>query len=305
MKINILGAGAMGLLYASYLCKNNDVTLIERREENVSYITTNGVNVTRNGITNNYKIKIVQSGTFLPPCSLFIVFVKNTSIETALKDNLSSISSSTAVLTLQNGYGSSEIIKKYVPKEQIYVGISKHNSLNLGNGNIEHTAEGTTSIGTDFGNKETLKEIVNTFNKSNLVTKLCENVNYLIFEKLVLNASTNALTALFNTTFKSLLDDKYAFEVLKNIIKECILVLDKIDIHLDIDEEIEQLKRIFSSSIGGKSSMCQDINNARLTEIDFINGAITSLGDKFNIDTPYNDMIVSLIHFKEDLVIKK
>ncbi len=305
MKINILGAGAMGLLYASYLCKNNDVTLIERREENVSYITTNGVNVTRNGITNNYKIKIVQSGTFLPPCSLFIVFVKNTSTETALKDNLSSISSSTAVLTLQNGYGSSEIIKKYVPKEQIYVGISKHNSLNLGNGNIEHTAEGTTSIGTDFGNKETLKEIVNTFNKSNLVTKLCENVNYFIFEKLVLNASTNALTALFNTTFKSLLDDKYAFEVLKNIIKECILVLDKIDIHLDIDEEIEQLKRIFSSSIGGKSSMCQDINNARLTEIDFINGAITSLGDKFNIDTPYNDMIVSLIHFKEDLVIKK
>ena len=305
MKINILGAGAMGLLYASYLCKNNDVTLIERREENVSYITSNGVNVTRNGITNNYKIKIVQSGTILPPCSLFIVFVKNTSTEAALKDNLSSISSSTAVLTLQNGYGSSEIIKKYVPKEQIYVGISKHNSLNLGNGNIEHTAVGATSIGTDFGNKETLKEIVNTFNQSNLETLLCKNVNYLIFEKLVLNASTNALTALFNTTFKSLLDDKYAFEVLKNIIKECILVLDKIDIHLDIDEEIEQLKKIFSSSIGGKSSMCQDINNARLTEIDFINGAITSLGDKFNIDTPYNDMIVSLIHFKEDLVIKK
>ena len=305
MKINILGAGAMGLLYASYLCENNDVTLIERREENVSYITSNGVNVTRNGVTNNYKIKIVQSGTILPPCSLFIVFVKNTSTEVALKDNLSSISSSTAVLTLQNGYGSSEIIKKYVPKEQIYVGISKHNSLNLGNGNIEHTAVGTTSIGTDYGNKETLKEIVNTFNQSNLETLLCENVNYLIFEKLVLNASTNALTALFNTTFKSLLDDKYAYEVLKNIIKECILVLDKIDIHLDMDEELEQLKRIFSSSIGGKSSMCQDINNARLTEIDFINGAITSLGDKFNIDTPYNDMIVSLIHFKEDLVIKK
>lgn len=295
----------MGLLYASYLCKNNDVTLIERREENVSYIASNGVNVTRNGVTNNYKIKIVQSGTILPPCSLFIVFVKNTATESALKDNLSSISSSTAVLTLQNGYGSSEIIEKYVPKEQIYVGISKHNSLNLGNGNIEHTAVGVTSIGTTYGNKETLKEIVNTFNQSKLETISCENVNYLIFEKLVLNASTNALTALFNTTFMSLLDDKYAYEVLKNIIKECILVLDKIDIHLDIDDELNQLKRIFSSSLGGKSSMCQDINNDRLTEIDFINGAISALGDKFNIETPYNDMIVSLIHFKEDLVIKK
>lgn len=305
MKINILGAGAMGLLYASYLCKNNDVTLIERREENVDYITNNGVNVTCNGVTNNYKIKIVKSGTILPPCSLFIVFVKNTSTEEALKDNLSSISSSTAVLTLQNGYGSSEIIKKYVPKEQIYIGISKHNSLNLGKGNIEHTACGVTSIGTDYGKKETLEEIVNTFNNSSLETKLCENVNYLIFEKLVLNASTNALTALFNTTFKSLLDDKYAFNVLQNIIKECILVLNKIGINLDLEEEIDQLKRIFSSSIGGKSSMCQDINNARLTEIDFINGAITSLGDKFNIETPYNDMIVNLIHFKEDLILKK
>ncbi len=291
----------MGLLYASYLIKNNDVTLIEHRKETVDFISKNGVNVTTDGVKRNYKISIVESGTLLPPCDLFIVFVKNVNTNEALMENLSSIDDHTNVLTLQNGYGSVDIISQYVNKNQIYVGTSKHNSLNLGNGNIVHTASGITNIGTYFGDTNTLEEIVSNFNQAGLSSKGVSNVNYVIFEKLILNACMNALSALYNTTFKSLLDDPYAFEILKNIIKEGIEVVKNVGVNLDLNEELNILNKVFGNSSEGKSSMCQDILAHRKTEVDFINGAISSLGKKYNIKTPYNDLMVNMIHFKEDI----
>ena len=47
--------------------------------------------------------------------------------------------------------------------------------------------------------------------------------------------------------------------------------------------------------------MCQDMENKRKTEIDFINGAVVRLGKKYGIETPYHSLIVDLIHAKESL----
>ncbi|HJK53932.1 MAG TPA: 2-dehydropantoate 2-reductase, partial [Methanocorpusculum sp.] len=49
------------------------------------------------------------------------------------------------------------------------------------------------------------------------------------------------------------------------------------------------------------SYMYQDIVGGRLTEVDYINGAIVRLGEKHGIPTPVNRMIVNLTHFKEEL----
>ncbi len=52
---------------------------------------------------------------------------------------------------------------------------------------------------------------------------------------------------------------------------------------------------------GYHNSMYQDIEGCRLTEVDYINGAIVRLGEKDGIATPVNRMIVNLTHFKEKL----
>lgn len=45
--------------------------------------------------------------------------------------------------------------------------------------------------------------------------------------------------------------------------------------------------------------MCQDLERKRRTEIDFINGAVVRLGQKYHVPTPRHEVIVSLIHAKE------
>ena len=49
------------------------------------------------------------------------------------------------------------------------------------------------------------------------------------------------------------------------------------------------------------SSMYQDIVAGRLTEVDYMNGAIVRFGEKHGIATPVNRMVVNLTHFKEEL----
>ena len=53
------------------------------------------------------------------------------------------------------------------------------------------------------------------------------------------------------------------------------------------------------SDYSNLSSMCQDILKQRKTEIEFLNGKISELGDKYNVPTPVNDTLASLIRFME------
>ena len=60
MKIGIFGGGALGLLFAGYLGRLFDVTLIVRRDSQVSSLLTNGVTIHRDGSTINTKVKAVK-----------------------------------------------------------------------------------------------------------------------------------------------------------------------------------------------------------------------------------------------------
>ena len=65
----------------------------------------------------------------------------------------------------------------------------------------------------------------------------------------------------------------------------------------------EQGRKFFYSVYGrapeGKASMLQDLEAGRITEVDMINGYVCETGDKYGIDTPYNDAVVSIVHRME------
>ena len=76
-------------------------------------------------------------------------------------------------------------------------------------------------------------------------------------------------------------------------------------IHLDIEEVITHVKSCFNAETIGMHypSMHQDlIKNHRLTEIDYINGAISRKGRKYGVATPYCDFLTQLVHAKEQIL---
>lgn len=303
MKIGIIGAGAMGCLYASLLSKNNDVTLLDVSETAVKAINEKGIIMSSGDIEGKktYKVKATFSGELEEAPELLIVFVKDTATRAALKSNSSLIKENTLLLSLQNGLGNFEIMEEFAHKNQILLGTTKHNCVALGAGEIYHSGSGITHIGSPAGNKEAAQKITEIFNSCDIQTQACEDVKRLLWQKLFINMTINSVTSLLDANISIISDSENASNASKKLIEEAVKVAAADGEKFDADQvysEVISTARVLGT---GKASMCQDMENRRKTEIDFINGAVVRLGKKYGIETPYHSLIVDLIHAKESL----
>lgn len=303
MKIGIIGAGAMGCLYACLLSEKNDVVLLDIDKNTVDAINRDGVFMkeTNSDAEKNYKLKAKISGKAGGPFDLLIVFVKDTATRAAVACNQSLISDDTVLLSLQNGLGNFEILEEFAHKDQILLGTTKHNCVTLGAGKIYHSGAGVTHIGSPSGNQATAKRIVAAFSDSGIESEACDNVKCLLWEKLFINMTINSVTALLDAHISVVAENEHARKVVAELLSEAVAVAAKDGAEFDYDTVYNDVINTAAVLGTGKASMCQDIENKRKTEIDFINGAVVRLGEKYAVETPYHAMITALIHARESL----
>ena len=151
MKIAIIGAGAMGCLFACLL-DNYEVTLYDVSPVAVEHISRDGILLQEpDGTESRYRIPIRFSGEGQEPQDLVILFVKDTAGEAALRANLGLVGKDTVLLSLQNGMGNFEIMQRYVPAERILLGTTRHNCVTRAPGVVYHSGAGETQIGSPTG----------------------------------------------------------------------------------------------------------------------------------------------------------
>lgn len=298
MKIAVIGAGAMGCLYGAYLSEYNDVTMLDVFQPQVDSINTLGVTVAEpDGTEKHYKnIKAVKSGEYKGVADLVIVFVKSTFSESALETNKDLFGSETIVMTLQNGAGNDRKIAKYVDKNNIVIGTSKHNSVNLGGGKVSHSGSGLTTIGSNCGKIKALDEIYKVLNESGFETEISDDIQRIIWSKLFVNLSVNTFTAITRSPIGSMIENKYAWDFAEKMICEAVDVAEADGTHFSYMEVLNNVHELCEKVGKGYSSMYQDVMKCIPTEIDAINGAIVDQAKLYNVPVPYNSLIVDLIH---------
>lgn len=142
MKIAIIGAGAMGCLFACLL-DNYEVTLYDVSPVAVERISRDGILLQEpDGTESRHRIPIRFSGEGQEPQDLVILFVKDTAGEAALRANLGLVGKDTVLLSLQNGMGNFEIMQRYVPAERILLGTTRHNCVTRAPGVVYHSGAG-------------------------------------------------------------------------------------------------------------------------------------------------------------------
>ena len=111
MKIAVLGSGAMGGLYSSYLSRHNEVTVIDVNAALVEKVNAEGLEVQEpDGTSNVFHPHAVLSTEGMEPVDLIIVFVKAMFSEGALNNNKGIIGPDTYIMTLQNGSGHEDLL---------------------------------------------------------------------------------------------------------------------------------------------------------------------------------------------------
>ena len=164
MRIAVIGCGAMGALYGGYLSRNNNVTLVERNPDRIAKIRADGLRIAEpDGSAAVYRPGITGDTSGMAPADLVILFVKSMQSEAALEANRALIGRDTYLMTLQNGSGHEEVLRRFADDAHIVIGTTQHNSAVTGNGEIRHGGIGWTHIGPFVGDASRLEPIREAF----------------------------------------------------------------------------------------------------------------------------------------------
>lgn len=305
MKIAILGAGAMGCLYASFLKKAHEITLIDSYQPQVDKINTDGITKINQDKTEEIvPVRAAISKSEIGIQDLVIVFVKGIHTYEAMESNQSLLSSDTIVMTLQNGAGNNKDIAHFVAKEKIIVGTSSHNSVLMELGKFYHSGCGPTNIGPDYPCEASLadvQKVYEAFNSCGIEVNVIEDIQKVLWQKLFVNCGINALSTLMQCSVGEIYTNSYLWELCTKLVYECVLVAEADGTYFDRKEALEVVKKVCVNDATGYASMYQDRQNKRLTEIDRINGIVAKLGQEYGIYTPNNSILVKQIHAIEQM----
>lgn len=290
MRILVFGAGALGSFVGGMLSQNNDVVLIGRREH-VETIEENGLTITgKTEIVVHPKAKESVDGNEKPDWVL--VATKSYDTEDAMR-TLSPLFKDAVFLSLQNGLGNEDIISRYVPR--VLGGTTSHGITKVGAGRIIHAGLGRTVLGNYQGAEDSVSIIADALNESGIETEITSDIRREIWKKAIVNAGINPLTAITGQKNGLILENPNLEMTLEAICEEAVQVANAHGIDISVEESIEQTKEVARLTADNKSSMLQDIEGGKRTEIDSICGTIMKLGMEKNVPTPVNSSLMAII----------
>lgn len=301
MKITVLGAGAMGMLFGGYLSQKNEVTLVDVDAERVSKIVSCGVKIReQSGEDRVFYPNAVTESLNLGMMDLVIVFVKSMFTVSALQSNSHLIGPNTYLMTLQNGAGHESQLLQFAHADHIIIGSTQHNSSIIGNGYAYHGGSGPTSIGLLCGNNEDLAHIAETFTTCGFACSISGAVKAQIWNKLFTNTAASSLTAVLQVPLGFICDDPYAKKLMHTLCREAVQVANAQGFtKFEEAQVIADVETVCKNAPDGYTSIYADVKRGARSEVDTISGSVVEAAREMGISVPYHEMVVSLIHAME------
>lgn len=298
MKIAVVGAGAMGSLFGAMLAQaGNQVWLYDVWLEHVQAINQDGLRIEREGQTRTVDLKATSDPAQIGRADLVIIFVKSTQTRTAAETARDLAGSEGAVMTLQNGMGNADVIAEFIEPDRILAGTTSHGATMLGAGCIRHAGIGATTIGSwaaGGAGRERAGKIADFFNQAGIETQAVDEVRRVIWDKLLINVGINAITALSGIKNGQILDLEITRELSRAAVEEAMAVARAKAINIK-SNAVDIVFKVAQATAANRSSMGQDVDNKRQTEIPAINGFIVREAKKLGIATPVNFALTALV----------
>ena len=295
MRICVVGAGAIGGLFAAHLAQLPDVEVwaFDSSPEHVAAINAGGLRVTGH-VELTGRVHARTDPAEIPACPLGIVAVKGTVTEAAI-EAAAPILADGAVCSVQNGIGNEEVIAEHVPR--VIRGVTLPAGHVVAPGVINMVGPGPTWIG-PFEPKpaghEEIERLGNSLNESGLETRVRTDARGAQWTKLLFNACTNPLCALTGLTHGELCDYPPTIHLVDELLREGQAVAEALGIELE-DDPAELVYSAGKANYRHRPSMLQDVAARRRTEIATLNGGIVRAAREAGVPAPLNRAIVDLI----------
>ncbi|MBO0887907.1 ketopantoate reductase family protein [Candidatus Bathyarchaeota archaeon] len=297
MQIAIVGAGAIGCLFGIRLhLSGNIVLLVHHDARTVATIRMNGVRLKEvSGRIIRARIQVKRSLSLEDRPDLVILTVKAYDTEETARDLSKHVKRGTPILSLQNGLGNIESLLRFFSASSVISGTTTEAVQRTGPGLILHKGSGTTWVGKlGAGAANKTNTIARLFKSSGFETRTSKNITGVIWSKAIVNSAINPISALARVSNRDIARIASLRGASLSLVQEGVRVARAHGVNLTPSPTI-LLSRVLTSSGRNQSSMLQDIEAGRKTEIREINGRIASIGKRLRVDAPLNTLITQLV----------
>lgn len=297
MKICMLGAGAMGCSIGGLLAAGGaDVVFVDTWQEHVDAINAAGLRMKVGEEEKVVKVAAYTDCDKVGVVDLVIVFVKSFNTKEAIAKAKPCIGPETMVLSLQNGLGNEEEMMQVIEQKHLICGRTYAGGSVLAPGYVQANVAGKeTYIGEPDGSvTPRIKRVAEAMEKAGLACHVSDNIRGLMWDKLLINVATSALTSITRLPYGPLYEVPEMHDCAIKAITEGIAAAKALGVRLS-SEDPEDSWRKANSNLPYlfKPSMLQGVEAGKRSEIQFINGAVVRFGKEAGVPTPVNNTLVA------------
>lgn len=299
MKICVVGAGAMGCLYGGCLSHiGHDVTLVGGRSIPVIQEYGLKMNTAWTGPVVVHP-KACNADELEGEFDVLILLTKTFQSRAAMDSVRHILNDKMTVLSLQNGLGNKELLQEYVSTEQIMLGMTLYPSDLVAPGEIISTfADIGALVDAEGPLTERTKKISAEMDKAGIKHIIGEGAWEFIWEKIIFNSVANPVCTLLGVS-SEMLSPIDAYDLLYQMADEGVAIANANGVPISSESARKRIFNVLELRKPHAPSMLVDFAAGRKTEVDFINGGLAREGKRLGIPTPINDIIIQLIHLKE------
>jgi 2-dehydropantoate 2-reductase len=297
-KVAILGAGAMGAYFATQFFDTPGFsTGFIATGQRLETLKRDGIVV--NGKT--YRIPVIHPDEADFPMDLILVALKHHQLKEAVQNLGKLVGDSTTFLSVMNGLESEETIGAIYGMDKILYAISLGiDAVRVGN-QITYTKAGIHQFGEakNFSVSPKVRRVQEAFDRAGIRYEIPEDMIRRLWWKFMVNVGINQASAVMRAPYGVFQSNPDAQGLMEALMQEVLTLAKPFNVNLtdqDLKDWYPVLNRL---SPLGKTSMLQDIEAKRKTEVEIFGGKVIELGKVYGIPTPVNQTVFQIIRILE------
>ncbi len=306
-KVCIIGAGAIGSLFAAHLATVAEVTVLTRRKKHAKALNQYGLSVSGK-VQFDSPVYACADSDQLADCELVIIATKATEAEPAVR-RIANRFPDALIMVVQNGLGCESLISRY-GDWRILSAVTFMAGSRLTDTEVAYELDAPTWLAPwheGRASRADAERVNRLLLDAGLIGEVFDNLLPAQWSKLIFNATINAVAALTDLPFSGVymehFDRSDLGHLVNNLIREGKAVAAALDIELYQDPwemVVYAAEKCNNGNGHGRTpSMLADIKAHRQTEVDWINGAIVDAASKQQLPAPYNETVYQLIKARE------
>lgn len=228
---------------------------------------------------------------------LILICVKNYQLDEAIGDIRGFVGPKTVLLPLLNGVTARERLRDAFPENKVFYGLAIYiDAVRTGDG-VVHTKDGVIQFG-EARNEALTPEVAAVrehLENAGIQTEVCADMVRAVWKKWMLNVGVNQVSAATRSPYGKMTTVPSTLALFHEAMMEVVALAKASHIDLSGKDVLEFEEAMGNFSPNGKTSMLQDVEAGRRTEVDYFAGTAVELGKRLNVPTPVNHVLLLLL----------